>query len=192
MLKKDITYTDFHGVQRTESFYFNLMNSELFEMEMSKSGGFEENIRRVIATKDPEKLIKLFKKFILDSYGIKSLDGVRHMKSPEITADFTASNAYSTLFMELAFDAEAGAAFVNGLVTKEQLAEVKLMVEVATKKLAAQNQQTLPVPPTEPVGPASSLPEVDPRPVEEPAASHTVPYPSNPFTYPPQGDRFAQ
>ena len=29
MLKQDITYVDFNGIERTESFYFNLTKTEL-------------------------------------------------------------------------------------------------------------------------------------------------------------------
>lgn len=34
MLKKDIKYADFNGVEREESYYFNLSKAELMEMEL--------------------------------------------------------------------------------------------------------------------------------------------------------------
>ena len=34
MLKRDITYTDYNGVERKEDFFFNLSEAELIEMEM--------------------------------------------------------------------------------------------------------------------------------------------------------------
>lgn len=43
MLKKEITYKDYNGTERTESFYFNLSQAELMEMEMSTSGGYSRN-----------------------------------------------------------------------------------------------------------------------------------------------------
>ena len=31
MIKKTVTYTDYNGVERTESFYFNLSKAEVME-----------------------------------------------------------------------------------------------------------------------------------------------------------------
>jgi len=159
MLKKEIEFVDFNGVTRKELFYFNLKNNELLEMELSSYGGFEERVNRIIREQNQKKLIKLFKEFILAAYGIKSDDGRRHDKSPQITADFVGTNAYSKLFMELAFDADAGAEFINGLVTQEQLAEVKAQFEALKAREAAKTQEALPV---EPIGPAATLADVNP------------------------------
>jgi hypothetical protein len=119
MLKKTITYTDFNGVSRTEDFYFNLMKSEIMEMEMSTSGGLEQHIRKIIAEQDSVKIIELFKELILKAYGEKSLDGKYFRKTPEIAQNFAATEAYSQLFMELSTDADKASAFVNGIVPKE-------------------------------------------------------------------------
>ena len=47
MLKKEITYKDYNGTERTESFYFNLSQAELMEMEMSTSGGYAEMVQAI-------------------------------------------------------------------------------------------------------------------------------------------------
>lgn len=116
MIKKTITYTDYNGVERTEDFYFNLNKAEVLEMEMSTTGGLAGMIMNIIAAKDQPALIKIFKDLILKSYGKKSPDGRRIMKSQEIIDDFVQTEAYSQLFMELATDADAAAKFVNGIV----------------------------------------------------------------------------
>jgi hypothetical protein len=139
MLKKDITFKDFNGQTRTESFYFNLKNSDLLKMELSEAGGFADRVNRIISEQNQKKLFKAFEGFVLASYGEKSPDGREHLKSKSITRKFTSTNAYSTLLMELAFDAEAGAEFINGIVTKEQLAEVKEMVVKMQAQAAANN-----------------------------------------------------
>lgn len=118
MYKKTITYTDYNGVERTENFYFNLTKAELLEMEMTASGGFAEMVTNIVKAKDAPTLIKLFKELILKSYGEKSQDGKRFMKSEEISNAFAQTEAYSQLFMELATDDKAGADFVNGIVPK--------------------------------------------------------------------------
>lgn len=115
MLKKTITYTDFNDNERTEDFYFNLTKSEVMEMEMTTTGGLAEKITKLIAAQDTPSIIKIFKDLILDSYGEKSPDGKRFMKSKEITDSFVQTEAYSILFMELATDAEAATKFVNGI-----------------------------------------------------------------------------
>lgn len=118
MLKKTITYTDYDGVQRTEDFYFNLSKAEIAEMELSTAGGLDKTINRIVAEQDGARIIALFKDLVLKSYGKKSDDGRRFIKNQELRDDFAQTEAYSDLFMELATDADAAAAFVNGIVPK--------------------------------------------------------------------------
>lgn len=116
MIKKTITYKDYNQVERTEDFYFNLSKAEVMEMEMSTSGGLAEMITRIVAAQDQPAIIKIFKDLILKAYGEKSPDGKRFIKSDELSIAFSQTEAYSQLFMELATDAEAASAFVNGIV----------------------------------------------------------------------------
>lgn len=118
MLKKTITYTDYNGIERTEDYYFNLTKAELAEMELSTTGGFGEMIKKIVAAKDMPSIIRVFKQLVLDSYGIKSDDGRRFIKSEEIRTAFSQTEAYSTIFMELASDDKAAADFVNGIMPK--------------------------------------------------------------------------
>ena len=119
MLKKTITYNDYNGVERTEDFYFNLSKAEILEMEMGTSGGLAEMIQKIVAAQDAPSIVRVFKDLVLKAYGEKSPDGKRFIKSEEISTEFSQTEAYSQLFMELATDAEAGAAFANGIVPKE-------------------------------------------------------------------------
>ena len=119
MLKKTIKYKDFNGNEREEDFYFNLMQSEIAELELSTVGGFTESIQKIIQTQDGPEIIKQFKKIILKSYGEKSADGKRVIKSDELSEAFSQTNAYSELFMELATDDEAASAFIKGTVPDE-------------------------------------------------------------------------
>ena len=116
MLKKTITSTDYNGNERTEDFYFNLTKAEVVEMEMSTSGGLTEMINRIVAAQDTPEIIRVFKTLILKAYGEKSPDGKRFIKSPELSAAFSQTEAYSQLFMECATDADAAAKFMNGIV----------------------------------------------------------------------------
>ena len=124
MIKKTITYTDYNGVERTEDFHFNLTKAEIMEMEMSTSGGLAEMVNRVVAAKDAPTIIKVFKDLILKSYGVKSDDGRRFIKNDKIREEFEQTEAFSILFMELATDADAGAAFVNGIIPADMAKQV--------------------------------------------------------------------
>lgn len=125
MLKKTITYEDYNGVERTEDFYFNLSKAELIEMELGVDGGYAEMIQRVVDAKDTPTIISIFKKLLLKSYGKKSDDGRRFIKSPEISKEFEQSPAYSDMFMELSTDSAKAADFVNGLIPKSLQAQVR-------------------------------------------------------------------
>ncbi len=116
MLKKTITYTDYNGVERTEDFYFNLTKAEIAEMELEIPGGMTEMLKRITAAQDTPSLVKIFKDLILRSYGEKSADGKRFIKSQELKESFAQTEAYSELFMELATNAESASAFINGII----------------------------------------------------------------------------
>lgn len=118
MLKRTISYEDFDGNAAEDVFYFNLTEAELLEMESSYEGGFAASMQRIIDANDNQKLITEFKNLVLLAYGERSDDGKRFVKSPEIARDFSQHAAYSSLFMELATDADKAAAFINGVVPK--------------------------------------------------------------------------
>lgn len=116
MYTKTINYTDYNGNERSEEFHFNFTTAELAEMELSTKGGLEGEIKYIANEQDGAKIVEWFKKIILNSVGKKSPDGKRFIKSKEIRDEFAQTEAYSQLFMELAFDAEKGAEFINNIV----------------------------------------------------------------------------
>ena len=116
MLKKTVTYVDYNGVERTEDFYFNLSKAEVAEMEMSVEGGFSKMLEEIVKTNDNVRIMELFKQMVLKAYGEKSADGKRFVKSKELSEAFSQTEAYSEIFMELALDEKAAAAFVNGIM----------------------------------------------------------------------------
>ena len=128
MLKKTITYVDYNGEERKEDFYFNLSKAEVMEMELSTTGGLAEMIQRIVAAKDAPAIIKIFKDLVLKAYGEKSPDGKRFMKvdsnGTPLYIAFSQTEAYSQLFMELATDADAAAAFVNGIIPADMAKQI--------------------------------------------------------------------
>ena len=116
MLKKTVTYVDYNGVERTEDFCFNLSKAEVTEMELSVEGGFSKMLEEIVKSNDNARIIELFKEMVLKAYGEKSADGRRFIKSKELSEAFSQTEAYSEIFMELALDEKAAAAFVNGIM----------------------------------------------------------------------------
>lgn len=119
MLKKTITYTDYNDVERTEDFYFNFTKAEIAELQLTTVGGMGETIQKIINAKDIPALVTIFKELVLKAYGEKSPDGRRFIKSEELSKEFSQTEAYSELYMELATDAEKASAFVNAIIPKE-------------------------------------------------------------------------
>lgn len=117
MITKTISYTDYEGNDRTETFYFNLSMPELMQLEGSMEGGLSKYIEKISEKQDVSAMLKIFDTLILNSYGQKSPDGKRFIKSPEMAKEFSETAAYSKLFMEIASDPKAAEAFVNGVIS---------------------------------------------------------------------------
>lgn len=134
MFKTKIKYTDFNGQEREETLYFNLSKSEMMEMELSTQAGVEEMLRMMIATRDNAKIVQTYKDLILKSYGIKSEDGTRFIKTKELRESFEQSAAYDQLFMDLLANKDnIQTAFVNGVISGVNMPEMK--EEEAIEKL---------------------------------------------------------
>lgn len=116
MVVEKIKYTDFNGLEREEEFMFNLTEAEITEMELTTDGGLSDSIKKIIAAQDTPEIIKVFKMLLLKSYGEKSADGRRFVKSDKLSEEFSQTNAYSQLFMKLATDDKAAVAFINGIM----------------------------------------------------------------------------
>jgi hypothetical protein len=118
MLKKPIEYLDFNDELQKEDFYFNLTLAEIAEMELSYEGGLSGHLQRIINDKDGAAIIATFKHLLAKSYGVRSDDDKRFMKTPELWEEFSQTNAYDVLFIQLVTDAGYSAEFVKGIVPK--------------------------------------------------------------------------
>lgn len=124
MLKKNIDYVDFNGNKRQKDFYFNLMESELAQMNFGTSGGLAQKIQNIIDAQDGPEIQRLFIEIMDASYGVKSDDGERFIKSPEILEAFKQTTAYSKLYMELSTDSDKAAAFIKAIIPESMREEV--------------------------------------------------------------------
>lgn len=119
MLKQDITYTNYDGVEVTETYYFNISRSELVQMEVHTPGGYVNYLQRLIDAKDSSALMDAFLDLVKKAYGVKSDDGKRFVKSPEAVEDFVNSAAYDELFVKFMTDADFASKFALGVLPKD-------------------------------------------------------------------------
>lgn len=138
MLKKTISYVDYDGVPRTEEFYFNLSKSELIELSHSGGGGLDEQLKAIVAARDNAAIIRKFKEIILLGYGVRSEDGRRFIKNPQLTEEFSQTAAFEELFIELATNGQAGIDFINGLVPADLAEAVAKLSQEELAKAATQ------------------------------------------------------
>lgn len=116
MFVHEITYTDFDGNERTEEVRFHLSPAELTELEATTPGGLKKQMDNIIKKKDGPAIMRYFKKIVRMSYGKKSEDGRRFMKSEEIWNDFAETQAYVELFMKLVTDEKFAQEFANAVI----------------------------------------------------------------------------
>lgn len=119
MYKREATYKDFNGVERKEDFYFNLTEAEILKMEWSESGGFADQLLRILKKKDGVEIMKTFDMIIDASYGVKSPDGRLFTKTPEALAEFKSTQAYSDLYKEICTDSEKAINFIMQIIPAE-------------------------------------------------------------------------
>ena len=128
MLKKNIKYIDYDGIERDEDFYFNLSKAELMEMQTSMEGGFKAYLEKIVKALNVKEIMKVMTEIILKAYGVKSEDGKRFIKIDKLgrplSIDFSQTEAYSNLFMELATDDKAAAEFINGIIPADIAKEI--------------------------------------------------------------------
>ena len=116
MLKEKIKYIDYNGLEREEDFYFNLNKVELVELQLNTPGGFDKKLSEAIEKQDIPSIVSIVKDLVIKSYGVKSEDGKRFIKSKDLTDSFVQSEAYNTLFMKIVSDADYATKFINSII----------------------------------------------------------------------------
>lgn len=121
MLKRTIEYENYDGVTVKEDFYFNLSRSEITMMEMEEDGGLSAKLKAIVDKKDGKLIMKTFRDILLRSYGEKTPDGRRFMKSEEISKAFSETPAYDAIFVELVTNPEKALDFINQVMPNEAI-----------------------------------------------------------------------
>lgn len=116
MFKKRIKYTDYDGNEREEDFYFSLNKAEVTRLNFSKEGGVQASLQRMIDKNDYGSIVDFINDLIRASYGEKSLDGKRFIKSKELSEEFLQTPAYDELFTEMINSPEFVQEFAIGVL----------------------------------------------------------------------------
>ena len=140
MFKKEVKCRDYNGNEVVKVLHFHLNKFEWLELETFTKGGLIENLQSAIESGDAKKTINILKKIILAAYGEKNPETGDFEKSEDSAIRFSKTEAFSELFYELAYNAEASEAFFFGLIPPEVQAEVK-------KEMDKRNQPNLTVAP---------------------------------------------
>lgn len=119
MYKKTISFTDYDDNPRKEDFFFNINKAELINMETSIEGGFKKYLEKIVQTQNTMEISRILRDIIRASYGEKSLDGRRFVKSSELSDAFEQTEAYSELIMEFLENPDSLAAFINGILPSD-------------------------------------------------------------------------
>src|SRR5688572_7129676 len=155
MLTETITFTNFDGKKVTETHYFNLTRAELVKWEMEKAEGVGEHFLRLSQAGDKVGLGQAFHDFLRRTYGLKSEDGNRHMKSEAIANDFEASAAFDEFYMKLISDDEFALKFIKGVLPQEWVTDemIDQVMQTQDDKLRSVTTQiaSSPMPPPPPI-----------------------------------------
>ena len=120
MLEKVIKYTDYRGNEREETFFFNLSEAELTEMNFEASGNLACDLERIVKTSDVKAMGEVYRRFILKAYGEISPDGRRFMKDDgKLAKAFAETEAYSVLYRELLEKENAAVDFFRAVLPKK-------------------------------------------------------------------------
>lgn len=137
MYTRIIKYIDFNENEQEHEAMFHLSKAEVIQWLMTDGDyTLDKKLERIAKNRNGKQIMDTFADLIERSYGEKSLDGKRFMKTPEIFAKFKETEAYSILFVELVSDAKKAAEFVNNIIPKD-LAD-------AVAKIAKENPDSLP------------------------------------------------
>ena len=138
MLVREFTYKDYNGIERKETWCFNLTRADLLERELGAFGGLDELLKRLVREERPKEIVAMFKELILSSVGRKSPDGRRFERTQAIQDDFYQTEAYSQLFVELVTDATKMRQFLLAVVDDEVRAAMLKAEEEQSKETPAE------------------------------------------------------
>lgn len=137
-------YVDYNGVEKTETFWFNLNRVELAKLALGPKGGLDGLIEEITRTSDVGRVLDLIQEILLMSYGRKTPEG-RFAKTDEnghsYAREFEQTVAFETIYMELFENVDSLIAFIKGVVPAQLKADVERESEKARERIAEMQDQ---------------------------------------------------
>lgn len=136
MLKQTVEYIDFDEQRAVETVYFNITKTELtshlhLKEELEKMLEMFQGPKRELGTNEITQILDLVKLFMRLSYGVRSEDGKRFIKSPQLWTEFTQTSVYDTFLFSLFENADNAFNFMLGVMPadlrEQATAEAKKM-----------------------------------------------------------------
>lgn len=138
MLGKTLTYKDFNDQEVSDTFYFNLTEAEVVELNI------RDDLEAVGKSGNGNKVMDTFKRVLKASYGVRINGGAKFVKLDQDWYEFVSSQAYSQIFMSLVTDAGYASAFMNELIPADLAAraeELKAKSALSASELARANSE---------------------------------------------------
>lgn len=148
MLKQTVTYYDFDDNESQETLYFNLTKAELadnlyLQTELEELQEIFKGKQRDLEVPEIQRIIDLVKTLMRLSYGIRSEDGKRFIKSEEQWVEFTQTAVYDTFLYSMFEDASKAVEFMTGILPKDLRAEAQKMVDTGVHSISKVPESTL-------------------------------------------------
>jgi hypothetical protein len=151
VLKKDITFENFDGVQVTEVHYFHIYEAELVEflilhnIDGDVQNGLKILLDDLIKKNDRAAILALFKELVVMGYGQRNPERPeKFLKTPEVLEDFKSSPAYKALYLELMTSEKAAANFLLGAIPRSMSSNPKVASAVAASYSGTNGQSETP------------------------------------------------
>lgn len=124
MIKHTVNYENLDGHMVTEDLYFHLSLARAMELEQSTDGGIIQVLQDMLAAGNGAEIMAQFRKLVEMSYGTRTPEGKFHSATPEEAREFIYSPAFDALIVWLVGHPETAKSFVEGMVSKEVLAQI--------------------------------------------------------------------
>lgn len=134
MHKATIQYEDFDGRTQTEDLYFNISKTEItdnldLEERFEKVKVLFDGGPREWSRPEVDTYLSLVKHVMSIAYGVRSEDGKRFRKSPEIWDDFKSSAAYDAYLFSLFTEPDKANQFLVGVLPPDLRIEAQKEIE---------------------------------------------------------------
>ena len=140
MFKKEITFKDYNGEEKTKDFWFHLKKTEILELAAELPDYVTDNIidedgnaveqdigHEIYEALGKSGVMKFIKSLILKSYGVRSRDGKTFEKSDELTYKFSQTLAFEKLYYDMITKDDVFVEFVNAVIPNNIDENVKLV-----------------------------------------------------------------